>query len=90
MRRRLSFPKRSQAWRAPIANGLGGTPQLELYVAYRELAVLCAATGIRIVRNLVGNYVTSLEMAGCAITLLRLDDELKSLWDAPVQTPALR
>jgi dihydroxyacetone kinase-like protein len=73
-----------------FVNGMGGTPLIELYIVYQELAKICAGRGIKIVRNLVGSYVTSLDMAGCSITLLRLDDELASLWDAPVHTPALR
>jgi phosphoenolpyruvate---glycerone phosphotransferase subunit DhaK len=73
-----------------FVNGLGGTPLIELYVMYGELAKLCRDRGITIVRNLVGSYMTSLEMAGCSFTLLRLDDELTRLWDAPVKTPALR
>jgi dihydroxyacetone kinase-like protein len=73
-----------------FVNGMGGTPLLELYVIYRKLAEILDGRGITIERNLVGNYITSLEMAGCSITLLKLDDELTRLWDAPVHTPALR
>lgn len=73
-----------------FVNGMGGTPQIELYIVYRRVAQLLGERGITISRSLVGNYITSLEMAGCSITLLRLDDELTSLWDAPVDTPALR
>ncbi|MEN9935315.1 MAG: dihydroxyacetone kinase subunit DhaK [Chloroflexota bacterium] len=73
-----------------FVNGLGATPQLELYLAYRELAALCAGAGVTVARSLVGSYITSLDMAGCTVTLLRLDEELKRLWDAPVCTPALR
>jgi dihydroxyacetone kinase-like protein len=73
-----------------FVNGMGGTPLLELYVVYRKLAEILDGRGITIERNLVGNYITSLEMAGCSITLLKLDDELTRLWDAPVHTPALR
>jgi dihydroxyacetone kinase-like protein len=73
-----------------LVNGMGGTPLIELYLVYRRLAELLADRGVSIARNLVGNYITSLEMAGCSITLLRLDDELTRLWDAPVHTPALR
>jgi dihydroxyacetone kinase-like protein len=73
-----------------FVNGMGGTPLMELYVVYNELGRLLADRGIRIARNLVGSYITSLEMAGCSITLLRLDDELTSLWDAPVNAPGLR
>jgi dihydroxyacetone kinase-like protein len=73
-----------------FVNGMGGTPLIELYVVYHKLAEICAARGITIERNLVGNYITSLEMAGCSITLLKLDDELVRYWDAPVHTPGLR
>jgi dihydroxyacetone kinase-like protein len=73
-----------------FVNGMGGTPLLELYVVYRKLAEILDGRGVTIARNLVGNYITSLEMAGCSITLLKLDDELTRLWDAPVNTPALR
>jgi dihydroxyacetone kinase-like protein len=73
-----------------FVNGMGGTPLIELYIVYNELAKICGQRGITIARNLVGNYITSLEMAGCSITLLKLDDEFTALWDAPVHTPALR
>jgi len=73
-----------------FVNGMGGTPLIELYVVFGELSRLCEGRGIRIVRSLVGSFMTSLEMAGCSITLLKLDDELVRLWDAPVRTAALR
>jgi phosphoenolpyruvate---glycerone phosphotransferase subunit DhaK len=73
-----------------FVNGMGGTPLIELYIVYNELNKLLTGRGINITRNLIGDYITSLEMAGCSITLLRLDDELTQLWDAPVLTPALR
>jgi dihydroxyacetone kinase-like protein len=73
-----------------FVNGMGGTPLIELYIIYNKLAQMCAARGVEIVRNLVGNYITSLEMAGCSITLLKLDDEMTKLWDAPVLTAGLR
>jgi dihydroxyacetone kinase-like protein len=73
-----------------MVNGMGGTPLVELFIVYRELHRFLEQRGITIERRLVGNYITSLEMAGCSITLLRLDDELVRLWDAPVDTPALR
>ncbi|MGD9573539.1 MAG: dihydroxyacetone kinase subunit DhaK [Thermoleophilia bacterium] len=73
-----------------FVNGMGGTPLLELYLVYQELAGFLGGRGIEISRNLVGPYITSLEMAGCSITLLRLDDELTRLWDAPVRTAGLR
>ena len=71
-------------------NGMGGTPLLELYVMYAEVAALLERAGITVARSLVGNYMTSLDMAGCSVTLLRVDDELVGLWDAPVDTPGLR
>ena len=71
-------------------NGMGGTPLLELYVMYAEVAALLEGAGITVARSLVGNYMTSLDMAGCSVTLLRVDDELVGLWDAPVDTPGLR
>jgi dihydroxyacetone kinase-like protein len=73
-----------------FVNGLGGTPMIELYVIYNELAKQLKARGLTATRSLVGDYITSLEMAGASITLLKLDDELTELWDAPVHTPALR
>jgi dihydroxyacetone kinase-like protein len=73
-----------------FVNGMGGTPLIELYVIYNALAKILDGRGITVARNLVGNYITSLEMAGCSITVLRLDDELTKYWDAPVLTPALR
>ena len=73
-----------------FVNGMGGTPLIELYVIYNKVAQLCAERGLTIERNLVGSYITSLEMAGTSITLLKLDDELTRFWDAPVHTPALR
>jgi len=73
-----------------FVNGMGGTPLLELYIVYNELAKILDKHNITISRNLIGDYITSLDMAGCSITLLKLDDELTKLWDAPVHTPALR
>ena len=73
-----------------FVNGMGGTPLIELFIVYRELHRFLEQRGITIERRLIGDYITSLEMAGCSITLLRLDDELVQLWDAPVNTPALR
>jgi dihydroxyacetone kinase-like protein len=73
-----------------FVNGLGGTPLIELYLIYNELAKRLEERGLRATRSLVGNYITSLEMAGASITILALDDELTELWDAPVHTPALR
>jgi dihydroxyacetone kinase-like protein len=73
-----------------FVNGLGGTPLIELYLIYNELTKQLADRGLTATRSLVGNYITSLEMAGASITILALDDELTALWDAPVHTPALR
>jgi phosphoenolpyruvate---glycerone phosphotransferase subunit DhaK len=73
-----------------FVNGMGGTPLIELYIVYNELRKLLDGKGIRIARNLIGPYITSLEMAGCSITLLKLDEELTRLWDEPVVTPGLR
>jgi len=73
-----------------FVNGMGGTPLIELYVVYDALNRILGGKNITIARSLVGNYITSLEMAGCSITLVRLDDELTRYWDAPVHTPALR
>src|SRR6267142_2478646 len=71
-------------------NGFGGTPLLELYLMFNAAARRLAKEGLTVARALVGNYVTSLEMAGCSVTLARLDDEMIRLWDAPVHTAALR
>jgi dihydroxyacetone kinase-like protein len=73
-----------------FVNGMGGTPLLELYLMYNEVARILAKSGVSVARSLVGPYITSLEMAGCSVTLLQLDDELLRLWDAPVRTPGLR
>jgi dihydroxyacetone kinase-like protein len=73
-----------------FVNGLGGTPLIELYVMYNEVNRILGAHGVQIARSLVGSYITSLDMAGSSVTLLKVDDELLSLWDAPVRTPALR
>jgi len=73
-----------------FVNGMGGTPLIELYVVYNELVKICNGRGVKIARNLIGSYITSLEMAGCSITLLKLDDDLTKLWDAPVKTAGLR
>jgi phosphoenolpyruvate---glycerone phosphotransferase subunit DhaK len=73
-----------------FVNGMGGTPLMELYLAYRHAEEVLSGRGIQVKRRLVGNYVTSLEMQGMSVTLLRVDDEMVKLWDAPVNTPALR
>jgi dihydroxyacetone kinase-like protein len=74
----------------PFVNGMGGTPQLELYLLYGEIERGLREAGLDPVRRLVGSYITSLEMAGASLTLLELDDDLVELWDAPVHTAALR
>ncbi|MEM7799141.1 MAG: dihydroxyacetone kinase subunit DhaK [Chloroflexota bacterium] len=73
-----------------IVNGMGGTPLSELYIVYRKLFQLCEAQGISIVRNLVGSYITSLDMQGCSITLVRVSESMLRFWDAPVNTSGLR
>lgn len=73
-----------------MLNGMGATPLIELYLMFGEVSALLEKAGIRVARSLVGNYVTSLDMAGCSVTVLRVDNELLGLWDAPVSTPALR
>jgi dihydroxyacetone kinase-like protein len=73
-----------------FVNGMGGTPLAELYVLYRKLVEVCSTRGLSIQRNLIGSFMTSLEMQGASITLLRLDSEMIDLWDAPVHTPGLR
>ena len=73
-----------------FVNGMGGSPLIELYLMYGEVAKLLEQHGLQIERNLVGDYITSLEMQGCSITLLKLDDEMVRYWDAPVVTPGLR
>ncbi|MEL6140133.1 MAG: dihydroxyacetone kinase subunit DhaK [Bacteroidota bacterium] len=72
-----------------LVNSMGGTPISELYTIYAEMAEVCSKRGIKIVRNLVGAYITSLEMQGCSITIVKADEEVLKLWDAPVNTPAL-
>lgn len=73
-----------------FVNSMGATPLIELYVMYAEMAAILEKAGVQIARSLVGPYITSLDMAGCSVTLLRTDDELLRLWDHPVNTPALR
>ncbi|MET3984609.1 dihydroxyacetone kinase subunit DhaK [Streptomyces sp. PvR034] len=73
-----------------LVNGLGGTPPVELYVMRAEVGRVLAERGVTVARSLVGDYVTSLDMAGCTLTLCRADAELLRLWDAPVNTPSLR
>jgi dihydroxyacetone kinase-like protein len=73
-----------------MLNGMGGTPLIELYLMYGEVASLLEKAGVTVARRLVGNYITSLDMAGCSVTLLRADDEMLKLWDAPVNTAGLR
>ncbi len=73
-----------------LVNGLGATPLMELYLVYNKAAQLLAEHGIKIIRSLVGNYTTALDMAGASITVCLLDDEIKQHWDSSVHTPALR
>ena len=72
-----------------FVNGMGGTPLSELYIVYGHARARLQAAGYEVARTLVGNYITALEMQGCSLTVLRLDEELTELWDAPVHTPAL-
>ena len=73
-----------------FVNGMGGTPLIELYIIYRKAHEIATKHGLKIVRNLVGPFITSLEMAGTSITMLKMDDDMIKLWDAPVKTPGLR
>ncbi len=73
-----------------FVNGMGGTPLVELYVAYRKAHEIAIKHGLKVVRNLIGPYITSLEMAGMSITMLKMDDDLLKLWDFPVKTPGMR
>ena len=73
-----------------MLNGMGGTPLIELYLMYGEVSKLLEKAGVKVARSLVGNYITSLDMAGCSVTVLKADDELLKLWDAPVKTSGLR
>jgi phosphoenolpyruvate---glycerone phosphotransferase subunit DhaK len=73
-----------------LINGFGATPLMELYLMYEAVRKLVEPAGVKVARSLVGNYVTSLDMAGCSVTLSMLDQETLQLWDAPVETPALR
>jgi phosphoenolpyruvate---glycerone phosphotransferase subunit DhaK len=73
-----------------MLNGMGGTPLIELYLLYGEVATLLEKAGVQVARTLVGNYITSLDMAGASVTVLKADDELIRLWDAPVETAGLR
>jgi dihydroxyacetone kinase-like protein len=73
-----------------FCNGMGASPLIELYLMYGEFKRILDGHGITVARSLVGNYITSLDMAGCSITLVKADDELVGLWDAPVNTPGLR
>ncbi len=73
-----------------LLNGMGGTPLIELYLMYGEVSTLLEKAGVQVARTLVGNYITSLDMAGASVTVLKADDELIRLWDAPVETAGLR
>ena len=86
----VNAPLRSGDGVIAFVNSMGGTPVSELYAMYRKLSGLLDARGIRIARNLIGPYITSLEMQGASITLVKVDDEILKFWDAPVLTPGLR
>jgi dihydroxyacetone kinase-like protein len=73
-----------------MVNGMGGTPLIELYVMFAEVQRYLEGHGARVARNLVGNYITSLDMQGFSVTVTQLTDTLARLWDAPVDTPGLR
>jgi len=73
-----------------FVNSMGGTASIELPIVYRKLHEICEKRGLKIIRNLIGPYITSLEMQGCSITLLKMDDEMIEFWDAPVKTAGLR
>ena len=73
-----------------LVNGFGGTPAMELYLMHHAARSYLEKLGVRVVRSLVGNFVTSLEMAGCSLTVSLFDDDARRLWDAPVHTAALR
>jgi len=73
-----------------FVNGMGGTPLLELYIVYRKAHEIATKKGLKVIRSLIGPYITSLEMAGTSITLLKMDEQLTGLWDAPVKTPGMR
>jgi dihydroxyacetone kinase-like protein len=73
-----------------FVNGFGGTPSMELYLMYGIAKGIFEEHGVRVVRSLVGSYVTSLDMAGCSITVVMMDDEMLGLWDQPVRTAGLR
>jgi dihydroxyacetone kinase-like protein len=84
----LAAPSGSEA--LLLVNGFGGTPLIELYLMYNAARRMLERRGLRITRSLVGSFVTSLDMAGCSITVSQLDAESASLWDFPVRTAALR
>jgi len=73
-----------------FVNGFGGTPAIELYLMYNAARKIIEKRGLKVSRSLVGSYVTSLEMAGCSITITLLDQKLTALWDDPIHTAALR
>jgi dihydroxyacetone kinase-like protein len=73
-----------------MVNGMGGTPLIELYILFAEVQRYVEGHGARVARNLVGNYITSLDMQGFSVTVTQLTDTLTRLWDAPVDTPGLR
>ena len=73
-----------------FVNSMGGTPLIELYIVYRKAVEIAEKAGLKVVRHLIGPYITSLEMAGTSITVLKMDDDLLKLWDAPVKTAGMR
>ena len=73
-----------------MVNGMGATPLMELYILYNDVIKIADKKGIKIVRNLIGNYVTSIDMAGASISLMKVNDDILKLWDYPVYTAALR
>jgi phosphoenolpyruvate---glycerone phosphotransferase subunit DhaK len=73
-----------------LLSGLGATPLIELYLMWGEIAPLLEEAGVRVERVLVGDYITSLDMAGCSLTVVKADEEMLRLWDAPVVTPGMR
>jgi dihydroxyacetone kinase-like protein len=84
------FGARARGEAIVLVNGFGATPRCELYLMYDAVRKLLEPAGIIVARSLVGNFVTSLDMAGCSVTVSMCDEEMKRLWDAPVHTPALR
>ena len=84
------FGKAAKGNAIVLVNGFGGTPLMELYLVFDNVAAILEQRGIKVARSLIGSYVTSLEMAGCSITVTLADKEMLALWDAPVHTATLR